>query len=570
MVTFADLGLRLEIIRAIEDLGFEKPTPIQEKTIPFILSSDRDVLAFAQTGTGKTAAFGLPMLHRIDTNTKIIQALVLCPTRELCLQITKDMENYSKYLQTKIIPVYGGSSIEKQIEDLRRGGQVVVGTPGRIMDLIKRKKLNFSQIKHLVLDEADEMLTMGFKDDLDAILAQVSKDAQTLLFSATMPREVISIAEKYMHDPEQISVGERNQGAKNVSHYYYMVQAKDRYEALKRITDMHPNIYGIIFCRTRNEARDIAQNLMQEGYNADAIHGDLSQAQRDQVMGRFRTKQLQILVATDVAARGIDVDDLTHVINYNLPDDVEVYTHRSGRTGRAGKSGISIAIIHSRELSKINLIEKKIGKKFERSLVPTGREICESQLLNLVDKIETMQVDESEIQNYLPEISQKLADLSREDLLKRLISIEFNRFLAYYKDADDLNVNPKREKATQQRKGKVEFCRFFINLGTKNQLTIPGLIELINSQGNLRRAQIGKIEVLKSFSFFEIEGEYEDEVMQVLNQTDYQGVRVQVEPSKNKDRAQTQYSEKRYFDKDKKDKSYSGGARKRKKRKPAY
>ena len=536
MVKFEELGLEYEITRAIGDLGFEAPTAIQEKAIPFILSTNRDLLAFAQTGTGKTAAFSLPLIQRIDVDSKIPQVLILCPTRELCLQIARDIEGFSKYNKAKVIPIYGGSSIERQIEDLRRGGQIIVGTPGRVIDLIKRKKLKLSSIAHVVLDEADEMLTMGFKDDLDSILAEVPTEAQTLLFSATMPKDLLTIADRYMDEPEKITVGTRNQGAKNIAHYYYVVQSRYRYEALKRITDMNPNIYGIIFCRTRNEARDIAQNLLQEGYNADAIHGDLSQAQRDQVMGRFRKKHLQLLVATDVAARGIDVDDLTHVINYNLPDDVEVYTHRSGRTGRAGKSGISIAIVHGRELSKIQLIEKKIGKKFERQLIPTGREVCKSQLLNLVDKIGTRQVNESEIEEYLPVISEKLADLSREDLLKRLISFEFDRFLDYYKDAIDLNVNMKKEKSSQQRKKRLNFSRFFINVGAKNQLNIPGLIELINSKAPLRRAQIGKIEILKSFSFFEIEGEYEDKVLEFLNGADYQGIKLTVEPSKKKER----------------------------------
>ena len=444
MNTFHESGLHENIIKAIDELGFKKPTPIQEKTLPFLLNSEKDVVALAQTGTGKTAAFGLPILHNIEWKNKSVQGIVLCPTRELCMQITNDLDYFSKYIDgVFVVPVYGGTSIDKQIAALKRGGQIVVGTPGRVLDLIKRKKLVLSEIKYLVLDEADEMLNMGFKDDLDSILAKTPKGRQSMLFSATMPKEIASIARKYMKDAEEISVGKRNTGAENVQHHYYVVQASNRYLALKRIADYYPNIYGIVFCRTRRETKEVAEKLMQDGYNADALHGDLSQAQRDHVMGRFRQKHLQILVATDVAARGLDVNDLSHIINYNIPEELEAYIHRSGRTGRAGKHGISISIIHGREGSKIGQLEKKVGKEFLQQQVPAGKEICEKQLFNLIDKVEWVEVDESTIEEYLDIIYKKLAWLPREELIKRFVSVEFNRFLSYYKDAVDLNVMAK-------------------------------------------------------------------------------------------------------------------------------
>jgi ATP-dependent RNA helicase DeaD len=412
MNSFTDIGLHDEILNAVRELGFEKPTPIQAKAIPQLLSTNQDLIAFAQTGTGKTAAFGLPAIHLTNVEDKRTQTLVLCPTRELCLQITKDLTNYSKYIKgLGIVAVYGGASIETQIKALKKGAQIVVGTPGRTRDLIKRKKLLIGNVERVVLDEADEMLTMGFKEELDSILAETPHEKQTLLFFATMSKEIMAITKKYMSDPVEISAARMNTVAENVKHFYYMVQAKDRYEVLKRIADINPNIYGIVFCRTRRETKETANKLMQDGYNADALHGDLSQAQRDEVMGRFRMRQLQLLVATDVAARGLDVNDLTHIINYNLPDDAEIYIHRSGRTGRAGKSGTSIAIVHTRETRRIQEIEKKFRIVFCKELVPSGRDICKKQLYSLIDKIEKVEVDDKQIEPFMPAIYKNKSNL---------------------------------------------------------------------------------------------------------------------------------------------------------------
>ncbi len=534
MITFYESGLRPDIIRAIEELGFVNPTPIQEKTLPFILNSSQDVVALAQTGTGKTAAFGLPILHHINEMDNNVQALVLCPTRELCMQITNDLDLFAKYIKGLfVVPVYGGASIDKQIKALGRGGQIVVGTPGRILDLIRRKKLNLSKIKYLVLDEADEMLNMGFKDDLDSILSNTPEGRQSMLFSATMPKEIANMAKKYMQNAEEISVGKKNAGAENVQHHYYVVQASNRYVALKRIVDYYPNIYGIVFCRTRNETKDVAEKLMQDGYNADALHGDLSQAQRDYVMNRFRSKHLQLLVATDVAARGLDVNELTHIINYNIPDELEAYIHRSGRTGRAGKHGISIAIIHGRETNKINQLEKKVGKTFERKMVPSGEEVCEKQLFNLIDKVEWVEVDESTIESYLDVIYKKLAWLPREELIKRFVSVEFNRFLSYYKNAPDLNIQVQKPREKNTKRSNMNFTRFFINLGSKHRLSIIDLISLINKQTGDQSIEIGKIEVLNNFSFFEIDKAYEDLILSSFKNVKRDGVKVNVEVSKN-------------------------------------
>lgn len=544
MQTFEEIGLRPEILKAVQELGFEQPTPIQQQAIPYLLSEETDLLAFAQTGTGKTAAFSLPLLESVDTELKQIQALILCPTRELCLQIARDIESFAKFMKLRTTAVYGGASIDKQIDSLRRGAHIVVGTPGRSLDLIKRKKLKLEQIQWLVLDEADEMLNMGFKQELDAILATTPQEKQTLLFSATMPKELIRIAEQYMHQPKKISVGQRNTGAKNVSHEFYVVQARDRYQALKRVADINPNIYGIVFCRTRRETKEIANKLIQDGYNADALHGDLSQAQRDHVMNRFRSRHLQILVATDVAARGLDVDDISHVINFNLPDDLEVYIHRSGRTGRAGKTGISLAIIHNREVGKIKTIERKIGKSFDRKKVPTSQEICEHRLLNLMDKVKEVSVNEEEIAPYLPQVYEKLENLSREDLIKHFVSFEFNRFLEYYKNAPDLNVPTKRERqkdrnndrsndrSRDRRRGRVDFSRFFINLGSKDELNPKNLLTFIDSQPTLKNVEVGKIDIQKSFSFFEIDKRYESQLIDAFAEVEYDGSSVVIERSK--------------------------------------
>ncbi|MCB0515009.1 MAG: DEAD/DEAH box helicase [Chitinophagales bacterium] len=551
MQNFSELGLSPALLRAIGDLGFENPTPIQEKAIPAILSESQDIIALAQTGTGKTAAFGLPIIEQIDAQNDNVQAIILCPTRELGVQIAKDLESFAKYIAPlKITAVYGGADITKQIKALKSGTHIVVGTPGRVIDLLKRGVLKINNIQWLVLDEADEMLNMGFKDDIDTILAATPAERQTLLFSATLPQEIMRIAEEYMHQPLEISVGKRNEGAANVEHEYYMVHAKDRYEALKRIADINPKIYGIVFCRTRQETKDIAEKLIQDGYNADALHGDLSQAQRDYVMNRFRTRLLQILVATDVAARGLDVNDLTHVINYNLPDELEVYIHRSGRTGRAGKSGTSIAIIHMRELHKIQRLEKLLRKNFSRERVPTGKEICEKQLFNLVDKVENIEVNQTQIEQFLPAIYKKLSWLSREELIQHFVSVEFNRFLDYYKNATDLNVNTDRKSSRFEedrfenksgkkdiqrergRRGKMAYTRFYINVGHKNNLSVPKLIGLINDRTQNRDINIGKIDIMKKFAFFEIDSRYESEVNRAFKNARFEGVDLMVEISK--------------------------------------
>ena len=538
MITFSDLGLKPDILDAIQEMGFENPTPVQEKTIPFLLSTNKDLVALAQTGTGKTAAFGLPILNDIDLKSKKVQALVLSPTRELAMQISKDFTAYSKKTKGfKAISIYGGADAGAQIRELERGGQVVVGTPGRVLDLLKRKKLKLSDVQTLVLDEADEMLTMGFKDDLNDILEKTPSSKRTLLFSATMPREIISIAKKYMIDHEEISVGSKNKGAENVNHIYYMVNAKDRYSALKRIADINPDIYGIVFCRTRRETKEVAEKLMNDGYNADALHGDLSQAQRDYVMNRFRIKNLQILVATDVAARGLDVNNLSHVINYNLPDELESYIHRSGRTGRAGKKGTSIIIVHSRELGKIRSLEKKVGKKIQKQNIPGGKEICEKQLYKLVDKVNNIQVEDEQIEEYLPKIYEKLEDLSREDLIKHFVSVEFNSFLEYYKNAKDLNIgsNDREDRKSRKDRGNdVPFTRFYINVGTKNGINAATLIGLINDKTKNPKATIGRIDIMKGFSFFEYETKLENEVLKGFENAEEKGLKLLVEITKSK------------------------------------
>jgi len=541
-MTFQETGLREDIIRATDELGFEQPTPIQERIIPLILNSEKDVIALAQTGTGKTAAFGLPLIHLTDMDFNKVQTIVLCPTRELCMQITGDMEKYSKYARGfKTVAVYGGADIRNQIKALKSGCQVVVGTPGRVMDLINRKVLQLAFIKWLVLDEADEMLNMGFKDDLDVILAETPVEKRTFLFSATMPGEIAAIARKYMNKPEEISVGNRNQGADNVRHEFYTVHAKDRYAALKRIADIYPNIYGIVFCRTRAITKEVADKLMNDGYNADALHGDLSQAQRDFVMNRFRIKQLQLLVATDVAARGLDVNDLTHIINYDLPDDNEVYIHRTGRTARAGKSGVAISIIHTRETGKIRAIEHMLGKRFDQKKVPTGVEICEKQLFNLVDRVENVEVDEAQIEQFLPVILKKLDWLSREDLIKHFVSVEFNRILSYYKNTPDLNVAHPEENRDRKRTPKGQFMTLQINAGYKDGLNPPRLIGLINEQTRNRNIAVGRIEIEQRSSIFEVDKQSWEEVMKAFQNAKFDGIKVKVEISGSEPKARPKY-----------------------------
>jgi len=551
---FSEINLKKEIQKAIIDLGFTEPTPIQKETIPFLIEKEQDLIALAQTGTGKTAAFGLPIIEKVDVTKNLPQAIILCPTRELCLQITKDFESFSKYVKDlKITAVYGGANIQSQIRSLSSGSQIIVGTPGRVIDLIKRKKLLLKHIESVVLDEADEMLNMGFKDDLDTILAETPEEKQTLLFSATMPKEVMRISQNYMFSPKKIEVAKRNEGAKNVEHHYYLVNAKDKYKALRRICDVNTDIYGIVFCRTRRETKDIANKLMQDGYNADALHGELSQAQRDHVMNRFRKKNIQILVATDVAARGLDIDNLSHVINYNLPDDNEIYIHRSGRTGRAGNKGISIIIAHSRETRKIGFIEKMLKKEIKYQKVPSGEEICEIQLLNMVDKVVNTEVG-NQIEKYLPVVEEKFSHLEKEDLIKHFISAEFNRFLSFYKNANNINLkeqkNKDRSRDSRKRnsKGHSEdgFTRFFINIGRSSNLQTHNLIGMINEFTKNRNIAIGKIDIFKNFSFFEVEENHENLVLKSFNRKDWNGEKLVVEKSKApKEQDTKSYSDKR-------------------------
>ncbi|MBD5283146.1 MAG: DEAD/DEAH box helicase [Bacteroides sp.] len=553
MTTFDQLGVAPELLRAIGELGFEHPMPIQEMVIPHLLSKDGDVVALAQTGTGKTAAFGLPVLQRIDKNKNVPQALVIAPTRELCLQIAGDLADFSKYQDgLRILPVYGGSSIDSQIRSLRKGVQVVVATPGRLIDLIKRGEVKLGDVHTVILDEADEMLNMGFIDDINQILEHVPEDRKMLMFSATMPKEIAGIAKRFMHDPVEFVAGNKNEGSKNVKHIYYMVKAHDKYLALKRIADNNPDIYGIIFCRTKKETQEIADKLIADGYNADCLHGDLSQAQRDLAMKKFRDHVTQLLVATDVAARGLDVDDLTHVINYGLPDDVAVYTHRSGRTGRANKTGVSVAIIHSREKSRLRLIEKKIGKTFEYRKVPTPEHIIEKQLYNLADRLERVEVNEAEIEKYLPGVRKKLEWLSEEDLLKRVLSLEFNRLLSYYQNMPDIDLNAdekssrsergegrtRREKGDKDRRtAEPGMERLMLNVG-KAQGFFPGnLMELVNRSVVGSKPNIGRIDLLPDYTLFDVRKEDARRVIDALRNAEFFGNRLRAEVATDRDYA---------------------------------
>lgn len=544
MTQFIDIGIREDILKGLEALGFDSPTPVQEQVIPLMLKKQVDLVSLAQTGTGKTAAFGVPLVQLTDALSKKTQALVLCPTRELCIQVTRDVTAFAKYVAgVKVLAVYGGASIDKQINALRKGVQIIVATPGRLNDLIRRKKVDISAINSVVLDEADEMLQMGFQDELNAILAQTPEDKNILLFSATMSKEVTSIASKYMTDPQEITIGERNAGTENVRHLYYMVQAKDRYQALKRIADINPDIYSIIFCRTRQETKDIADKLIEDGYNADALHGELSQGQRDHVMNKFRRKNLQMLVATDVAARGLDVNDLTHVINYNLPDDISNYTHRSGRTGRAGKTGTSIAIIHMRELYRIRDIEKKLKRKFEKGRIPSGQEICEKQLLSLINTMKQVDIEHEQIDPFLPAIVETLASLDREELIKRFVSVEFKRFLEYYRNAPDLNVaeGKKRGEFKRGKEGKSgrqfqgqKFTRFFLNVGKKDGVYPQRLIGEINEANGNSRIKIGKIEIMNDSAFLEADSKYIPQIMGAFQHLRINGKPVSIEVARRR------------------------------------
>ena len=530
-MTFKELNLRAELISAVEELGYEQPMPVQEQTIPFMLSQTADLVALAQTGTGKTAAFGLPILNMIDVKFNQVQALVLAPTRELCIQISNDMKGYSRHMPSMhIVPVYGGEDIRKQLKELDRTPQIVVATPGRLIDLIERGKIKLQNISYLVLDEADEMLNMGFKEDIETILKETPATRRTMLFSATMPAEVGRIARQYMKDFHEITVGNKNEGTENVRHIYYISQAKQRYLVLKRIVDLNPDVYGIVFCRTRQETKEVADKLIQDGYNADALHGDLSQAQRDMAMSKFRIRHTQLLVATDVAARGLDVSDLTHVINYNLPDDVEIYTHRSGRTGRANKTGVSVSIIHSKEKFKIKDIERMLKRKFEQQQIPNGLEVCKKQLFHMIDRMQQVEVNE-EIEPYMAQIMTQLEYLPKEELLKRFVSIEFNRFLNYYKDSVDLNVEERSsrgesgEKGSRNKDGKYgkksgERVRLKINVGNREGMNPKRILGLINEVTEDKSINIGDIEVTGKFTFFDVFEDQKDKVIKAFDGVD--------------------------------------------------
>ena len=557
MMTFEELGVSEEIRRAIEELGYVEPMPVQEQVIPYLLGNNNDVVALAQTGTGKTAAYGLPLLQKISLNEGIedtkyegirTQALVLSPTRELCLQIADDLKSYAKYIDgLHVLAVYGGANIETQIRQLKKGVQVIVATPGRLVDLMNRGVAKLDHVENVVLDEADEMLSMGFSESIDTILEQVPQERNTLLFSATMSKEIERISKNYLHDAKEIVVGSRNEGAENVNHIYYLVQARDKYNALKRIADYYPEIYAIIFCRTRMETQEIADRLIRDGYNAESLHGELSQAQRDLTMGKFRNHLVQLLVATDVAARGLDVDNLTHVINYGLPDDIESYTHRSGRTGRAGKTGTSICIIHTKERGKVRAIEKQIGKQFVAETLPSAQEICQKQLMKVIDDIEKVEVDEQMIAPFLPDIYRKYELMEKEDIVKKMVSMEFNKFLNYYKNAPEIVQPTGREKTHEegfQKKSRGErrssgskfsgeaeagYTRMFINIGKMDRLTPRSFMGFLNRVSRGQNFRVGRIDLMKTYSFFEVPSEQADAVLRTLNREEYDGRPVNVE-----------------------------------------
>lgn len=559
--TFEDLGVSGPILKAIKEMGYESPMPVQEKVIPYLLGNNNDVVALAQTGTGKTAAYGLPVLQKIDTSSTDTQAVIMAPTRELCLQITDDLKDYSKYIDgLHVLAVYGGASIEPQIRSLKKGVQVIVATPGRLVDLMERKVAKLNTVQNVVLDEADEMLNMGFSESIDAILAGVPAERNTLLFSATMSKEIERIAKNYLHDAKEIVVGSRNEGAEHVNHIYYMVSARDKYNALKRIADYYPEIYAIIFCRTRMETQEIADKLIKDGYNAEPLHGELSQAQRDLTMQKFRQHTVQLLVATDVAARGLDVDELTHVINYGLPDDIESYTHRSGRTGRAGRSGTSISIIHIKEKGRVRAIENQIQKKFVPGILPTGQEICAKQLLKVIDDIEKVEVDEDMIAPFLPEVYRKFDMMEKEDLIKRMVSMEFNTFLNYYKNAPEIIQPSEKGDRKNERRGEGEkrnykdrknergnsrsrtaepgYTRLFINIGKKDHVTPKSFMGFINRVSQGTNIELGRIDLLQNFSFFEVPERQAKTAIKVLAGTDFDGRTVNVEITDNNDKNQ--------------------------------
>ena len=542
MTSFTELGLDADLLKSLDRLGFSAPTPVQEEVIPCLLKLKDDLVGLSQTGTGKTAAYGLPLIQLLDRAQMKTQTLILCPTRELCVQVTKDLHTFSRYLAgVKIVAVYGGASIVTQSRQLQQGAQIIVATPGRLLAFINEKKVDLRAIRAVVLDEADEMLQMGFQEDLNAILAVTPATKKTILFSATMPREVVTIANRYMKNPVEVTIGERNQGIENVHHIYYLTAEKNRYQTLKRIADSNPDIYAIIFCRTRQETREIAEKLIEDGYNADALHGELSQGQRDAVMHKFRRRNLQLLVATDVAARGLDVKDLSHVINYNLPDDASSYTHRSGRTGRAGKEGVSIAIIQPREKYKLNQIERRLKRRFEQGRIPTGQEICQLRMLHYLDKLKKREIDTTHIEPFLPAIFENLIPLEREELIKRFVLAEFAPILRSYRNAPDLNIREREVKSRHERserrssdkryttatKGREQFTRFHLNVGKRDGVNPGRLIGEINdATADGRRVQVGRIEILKNCSLLEADSRSEAEILHAFSNLMINGRRV--------------------------------------------
>jgi ATP-dependent RNA helicase DeaD len=533
-MNFEQLGLSEATLKALNKLGFTEPTPIQEQSIPALLADDIDLLGLAQTGTGKTAAFALPIIEKLDANNKSPQALILCPTRELCLQITSDIEKFTAFSpEIRTVAIYGGASIVTQIRELRRGVQIIVATPGRMIDVIDRGEVRFGDIKIVVLDEADEMLNMGFKESINQILSKTPDQKNTWLFTATMPKEIKMITKKYMDNPMEVQVSV-NKGNDNIEHEFYLVNARDKYNALKRLVDYNPDIFGIVFCRTKNETKEIADQLIRDGYNSDALHGDLTQQQRDIVMNRYRERSLQLLIATDVAARGIDVSDVTHVINYALPDDLESYTHRSGRTARAGKKGVSIAIITKKDLGKINEIERMIGKKFVKSTVPTGFDVCEKQLFSIIDKAKAVEVNEEQMEPYMEKINAAFEGLEKEEIIKRFASLEFNRFLDYYKNSQDLNMSDtaRRERGEGERgapQAQPGFTRFFINVGDMDDLRRGDLLKFVCDNSNVKGTAVGKIDMKGMYSFFEVESAFQSQILSGLKGLTMNGRSVRVD-----------------------------------------
>ena len=528
MNLFEQLGLNEPILKAISDMGFETPSEIQQKAIPTLLANGADMVALAQTGTGKTAAFGFPLLQLIDTDSRVTQGLILSPTRELCLQIASELRNYAKYLpKVNVVAVYGGASIEEQARSLKKGAQIIVATPGRMQDMIRRNFVDITNINYCVLDEADEMLNMGFYEDITAILSHTPQEKSTWLFSATMPNEVAKIARKFMRKPIEITVGTRNQATNTVQHEYYIVSGRHRYQALKRLADANPDIFSVVFCRTKRDTQAVAEKLIEDGYNAAALHGDLSQNQRDLVMKSFRARQIQMLVATDVAARGIDVDDITHVIHYQLPDEIETYNHRSGRTGRAGKSGISMVILPKSEVKKIKTIEKMIGQPFEQKQLPSGMEICEIQLYHLANNLKNTEVNPA-IDDYLPAIYKELKNVDRDELIKKIFSVEFTRFFNYYKNAENLSVENERESRSG---GSSDEVRYFINIGERDGYDWKSLKDFLKATLNLGRDDVFKVDVKNSFSFFNTDADLSDLVMDTFNDFQLDGRFINVELS---------------------------------------